>query len=134
MPEPDYVTWPIQDLAASFHNIQFHLPSHFAFITSAALPGRVTRLGNLSPIGRLVTLGSLLENCRSTPNFGYFFHSKSYLLLFGKNGLGNILCFFHKPIYLVTLLLSVPIRVARSYCMIPKPEKMYQMNTKSIKW
>jgi hypothetical protein len=40
---------------------------------------RVTRLGEFSPIGWLLTLGSYLQNHRSTPNScATFFQGKSY--------------------------------------------------------
>jgi hypothetical protein len=62
---------------------------------------RVTRLGEFSPIGRLFTLGSFVENYRRMLKFlATFFLSKRHVLILTKNALGYILGdFFHKPIW-----------------------------------
>jgi hypothetical protein len=54
---------------------------------------RVTRLGELSPSGRLFSLGSLLKVTEGAyVNFlAYFFHSINYVLNLTKNGLGYTL-------------------------------------------
>jgi hypothetical protein len=58
----------------------------------------VTRLGEFSPLGRLLTLGNVFENYRSGPKFGAtFFDGKCCVHI---NGLCYILGdFFHKLIW-----------------------------------
>jgi hypothetical protein len=49
-----------------------------------------SRLEEFSLTGRLFSLGSFLENCKSIQNFIIFFHRKSFCVGFDKNGLGYI--------------------------------------------
>jgi hypothetical protein len=54
--------------------------------------GRVTRLGEFSPIGRLFSLCRFLEKYKSSPKFlSTFIHGKSFILTLPKNELGYIL-------------------------------------------
>jgi hypothetical protein len=53
---------------------------------------RVTRLGEFSPLGRLLTLGFIFENSRGGKTIlAPFFHGKSCVLMLTENGLGHIL-------------------------------------------
>jgi hypothetical protein len=53
---------------------------------------RVTRLGEFSPIGWLLTLTCFFLNDRSSPHFGLLVpHSTSYILILSKNEFGYIL-------------------------------------------
>jgi hypothetical protein len=67
--------------------------------TYLCIGARVTRLGEFSPFGPLITLYSFF-NYRSSPNFlTTIFHGKSYVLILIKNGLGFPFGrFFHKLI------------------------------------
>jgi hypothetical protein len=52
--------------------------------------GRVTRLGEFRPIGRLFTLGSFCETYRNSTNtWATFLHCKICALIFAINGLGD---------------------------------------------
>jgi hypothetical protein len=52
----------------------------------------VTRLGEFSPIGRLLTMSSFVANYRSSQNIrATLFHCKSYELILTKKWLGYIL-------------------------------------------
>jgi hypothetical protein len=50
-------------------------------------PGRVTRLGEFSPIGLLFTLGQFVKNYRNRQNFGLFAQKKmcTYVVILRKN-------------------------------------------------
>jgi hypothetical protein len=56
------------------------------------LPDRVTRLGEFSPIGRMLFLWAVLFNCRNSPNFRVIiFSGKSYALILTNTGSACIL-------------------------------------------
>jgi hypothetical protein len=59
------------------------------------------RMGEFSPIGRLFYFGHFLwKNCRSSPNYGGFFHGYSCESVLRKYVLGYILGdFFHQLIW-----------------------------------
>jgi hypothetical protein len=51
------------------------------------LLGRVTRLGEFSPLGRFFTLGCFLKNDKSCTNcWAHFFHGTSYVTISRKMG------------------------------------------------
>jgi hypothetical protein len=80
--------------------------------TFLELDGRVTRLCEFYPNGRLFTLGSYFENYKSSPRFCATFPlGAECVLILTKTGLGYIhFGRFLKP-HLVTLLDSNPIRI-----------------------
>jgi hypothetical protein len=63
-------------------------PTHPLFPWSLIQDGeRRTRLGEFSPIGRLLTLG-MFFNYKSIQNLGYFFNGKNIFINFGKKWIG----------------------------------------------
>jgi hypothetical protein len=62
-----------------------------------SLAGRVTGLGEFSPIGRLFTLGCFFENYKISLNYWVtFFHGETCALTLTTNGLGYTLGDFFK--------------------------------------
>jgi hypothetical protein len=53
-------------------------------------------MGEFSPFGRLLTLGSLFENYKSSPKCWQLFNSVKFMHSFIKRGLGYILGEFFK--------------------------------------
>jgi hypothetical protein len=69
-------------------------------VDQAAL--RVTKLGEILPIGRLFTFGQFFENYipKKPELMGYFFQGINYVLILTQNGLCFIFgIFFHKLIW-----------------------------------